>query len=577
MKIGGRPTMVHGSRRRLPPYAWTLGALVAALPTVALGLSCARQLSDTCDELGTCQAPPGADARAGDVGAEPACDPTKDPADEPCVLDNALGVFVASAAGIEGDTDAGEAGAESVNGDGSMARPYATIAQALANLGGKTRVYVCNGSYGEQVRLTTAVSVYGGLACAGDAGGRVWSYAGESAQVTPPSPGYALTVEGVDAGSVTLEDLSFTAPSATTQGTSSIAALVTSSVVTLRRVTLSAGNGADGEAGADGTQTPNYVGGAAPDGGTQVSPGPPGSGTLRISGGGGGVTQCLVFGASAGGDGGLGCDAGPGSPGLGAPGTATPEPPVTVPGRDGLPGGTLEDGGADASAVADNDPGADGLAGDGGVAPAAQDYGTLSPSGWMPSSGGNGDPGNPGQGGAGATDPLYGMCGTSTESIGGGGGGAGGCGGTGGQAGGGGGGSIALVSIASTVALTSCTVVTADGGNGGAGGAGQDGQAGGSGGNATFPAASAAGAPGGNGAGGSGGAGGIGGISAGIVESGSMITVDPTTSTKPGSPGAGGASGPAGRHGVGTLTTGVDGNPGASGSAGTAAAVLRLM
>jgi hypothetical protein len=140
MKSGGRPTMADGSRRRLPRYAWTLGALVAALSLVALGLSCAGPLSDACDELATCPAPSGVDARAADVGAEHACDPTKDPADEPCVLDNALGVFVASVAGMEGDIDAGEAGAEPANGDGSMARPYATIAQALANLGGKTRV-----------------------------------------------------------------------------------------------------------------------------------------------------------------------------------------------------------------------------------------------------------------------------------------------------------------------------------------------------------------------------------------------------------------------------------------------------
>jgi hypothetical protein len=572
---GLRRCALGGARQRLRALAWALGVLLGSLGAAALGLSCAGPLSDACDELGTCQAPSGADARAGDVGAEHACDPTKDPADEPCVLDNALGVFVAATAGIEGDADGGDAEAESPNGDGSMARPYATIAQALANLGGKTRVYVCNGSYGEQVRLTTAVSVYGGLACAGDGGDRVWSYAGDSAQVTSPSPGYALTVQGVDAGSVTLEDLSFTAPSATTPGASSIAALVTLSVVNLRRVTLSAGNGADGEAGADGTQNPNYTG-FAPDGGAQVRS----DGGLPISGGAGGVNACLQFGGSAGGDGGLGCSPGPSSPGLGTPGTANPEAPAAIAGRDGLPMGTVVsiDGGVAVTVSAD-DPGADGLAGDGGVAALAQVYGMLSSSGWTPSGGGDGDPGDPGQGGAGATDPLYGRCGTPTQSLGGGGGGAGGCGGSGGKGGGGGGVSIALVSIDSTVTVNECILTTGAAGTGGAGGAGQDGQAGGSGGDDSSGSdPHAPGAAGGNGAGGSGGAGGTGGISVGMLSTMSMITSDSATTTTLGAQGAGGVGGPAGRHPTGgVLTTGMDGNSGVSGNGGISMSLLELM
>ncbi len=85
---------------------------------------------------------------------------------------------------------------------------------------------------------------------------------------------------------------------------------------------------------------------------------------------------------------------------------------------------------------------------------------------------------------------------------------------------------------------------------------------------------------GGNGAGGSGGAGGTGGISVGILESGSTIMIDwrrpPSTSL--GAPGCR-RSGRPRREGTawGSLTTGVDGNSGASGSAGTAVAVLSLM
>jgi hypothetical protein len=560
--------------RRLAARAAVPTAILGAVSALVLAWACAGPVPDTCGELGTCGT---ADAgtTSADARTDGSCDPTLDPRDQPCVLDDTYGVFVAAPPDADGGVDAGEAGIGS--GNGTAASPFATIGQALANLGGKTRIYICSGAYREQVTLQAAVSLYGGLSCAADGG--VWSYAGSGTQVTSPSPAYALSVRGVDAGTVTIEDVSFASPDATEAGASSIAALIASSAVHLQRVTLAAGNGANGAGGADGVATPNYVG-AAPDGGLPVTAATPSNGYVPISGGGGGVNQCLLFGASAGGDGGLGCEAGPESPGLGTPGTATPAAPVTTAGRDGLPAGaTLEDGGADAGVVPYNDPGADGLAGAGGVAAAAPDYGTLSPSGWVPSPGGDGQPGDPGQGGAGATDPLYGFCGASIGDIGGGGGGAGGCGGAGGQGGSGGGASIALAALASAVELTSCTLIAADGGTGGAGGAGQDGQAGGAGaGNPNLPVANATGAAGGNGAGGSGGAGGPGGISVGLLESGSTVMTDmPTESTSLGAPGAGGAAGTLGRHGAGMLTTGVDGNPGASGNAGTSVAVLSLM
>jgi hypothetical protein len=575
---GLRRCALGGVRRRVRAHAWALGVLLGSLG-VALGLSCAGPLPDTCDELGTCgpgDAGPfdagdgrGANAMtdgAADVAMD-GCDPTKDPKDEPCVLDNAYGVFVASPVGVDGGTDAGEGGLGSGSGDGSMSQPYSTIAQALASLGNKTRVYLCNGLYGEPVSVTTAVSMYGGLSCAAGSAGPVWTYVGGSAQVSSPSPAVALSVTGVSSGVVTVEDVSFAAPDATAPGTSSIAALIAFSSVHLVRVTLSAGSGANGAAGAAGSMNPNYAG-LAPAGKAQVWTtvnglfGP-------VSGGAGGVNDCKQLGSSVGGNGGLGCV---GS--VGTAGTSNPQAPVTTPGRDGLAMGPVDGG----PAIAANDPGADGVPGDGGVAAPAQIYGTLSPSGWVPSAGGDGTPGNPGQGGAGATDPLLNQCTVATQDIGGGGGGSGGCGGAGGAGGGGGGASIALASVGSTIDLTGGTLLAAAAGTGGQGGAGEDGQAGAPGGDdSSFSGLHAAGGGGGNGAGGSGGAGGIGGISAGIVESGSRITADPTTNTKPGSPGAGGTAGPGGRYSPGILMTGMDGHPGASGSAGTAVAVLSLM
>jgi hypothetical protein len=565
------------------------------VPTIVLGLSCGP-LPETCAELGTCavavgdagpEAAPDTCAElgtcavaVGDAGPEAAepfadgpveqtCDPTKEPKDDPCVLDETYGVFVSADLPSSAD-DSGEGGSE--GGQGTRSQPYTTIAQALANLGGKQRVYVCNGFFGEQVSITSPVSMYGGLSCDG-----VWSYVGGSAQsgaqVVSPSPAYALSVAGLDAGSVTIEDMSFASPGATAPGSSSVAAIIVSASVRLVRVTLSAGSGADGGAGADGNADPNYLG-AAPAGGAQAWTTLNGQFSPE-SGGIGSVNQCTTFGASAGGNGGLGCAA---SAAMGTAGRSKPEPPVTTPGQDGLPMGAALAG--DAGVALGNDPGADGQAGIGGTAAPSQVYGTLAAGGWTPSPGGSGAAGSPGQGGAGATDPLYGQCAVAAQDIGGGGGGAGGCGGAGGQGGAGGGASIALASLGSTITLTTCTLSASDSGTGGAGGAGQDGQGGAAGGDdMSFSGMHAAGAAGGNGAGGSGGAGGTGGISVGILEADSTVSIDMPTSasTTLGAPGAGGAAGPAGRHGAGALTTGTDGNAGASGSAGTALAVLRLM
>jgi hypothetical protein len=503
------------------------------------------------------------------------CDPAADPSDQPCVLDNAYGVFVASPADA-GSPDGGDAGPSGLAADGSMAHPYPTIAQALANLGTKTRVYVCNGIFGEEVTVTSPVSIYGGLSCAAGSAGAVWSYVGGQAQVAPASPSPALAVIGVDAGAVTLEDLSFAAANASAPGSSSIAALIASASVHLVRVSLGAGQGAAGAPGSDGIASPNYAG-PAPSGGPQVSI-VAGAGVVGVSGGAGGVNQCMQVGVSAGGDGGLGC-----STGIGTAGSSTPSAPSGA-GRDGLPFGfELSDGGLCAA----NDPGADGLAGEGGAPSPALVYGTLSPSGWVPSPGADGPPGNPGQGGAGASDPLYeppGMpsaCGAPTESIGGGGGGAGGCGGSGGKGGAGGGASIALAAIDSAVHLEQCDLHASAAGAGGAGGTGQDGQAGGAGGDdVAFAQTHAAGAPGGNGAGGSGGAGGTGGISVGVFSVRGQITYDPSTgqSITLGPPGAGGPAGAAGKHPTaGLLTTGFDGNPGAPGAAGASGAFLQGM
>src|SRR5580704_4748625 len=170
-----------GARKRRAPRRldrWLLrctgapGVVLGAFGIAAMGLSCRGQLSNACDEFGTCAPSARADASVEASIDASSCDPTKDPKDEPCVLDDAYGVFVASSAGVDEGADAGEVGVDSGSGDGSMSQPYATITQALANLGSKTRIYVCNGVYNEQVNVTAAVSLFGGLSCAAG----VWAY-----------------------------------------------------------------------------------------------------------------------------------------------------------------------------------------------------------------------------------------------------------------------------------------------------------------------------------------------------------------------------------------------------------------
>jgi hypothetical protein len=512
------------------------------------------------------------------------CDPTVDPKIDPCVLDDAYGVFVASPVADDGGagglaSDAGSATDGGTIGDGSASHPFSTIGAALDHLAGKSRIYVCSGLYAEEVSVTTAVSLFGGLTCANGA----WTYDGSLAEVRSPST-QSLVVDDVGSGTVTIEDMVFASRDANSSdppGTSSIAAFVAASTVNLRRVTLVAGAGSDGAAGADGAANPNYTTAAATNGNSPdfSGTGLDGEYSCPCSAGAASINTCTRHGSSTGGAGGSGCQ----GLGLASAGQSQPSAP-SAPGRDGLPVGyVFPDGGINAA----TDPGADGLAGAAGLGAAAQNFGGLiAPAAWLPSPGGDGAPGEPGQGGAGGTDPLYMNCGESLTAgdidPGGGGGAAGGCGGSGGSGGGGGGASIALATAEGFVDLKECSLVSGPAGAGGAGGAGQNGQAGGS---ITIfrgfeNGPESPGGAGGNGGGGSGGAGGTGGVSAGIVYQGTQLTYDAATfaAIALGAPGIGGLGGAAGVHRASaTFATGNDGSHGAPGMAGTSIAVLKAM
>ena len=151
------------------------------------------------------------------------------PSAESCLVSDQYAVFVD--------------GTAAAAGDGTQAKPFRTIGNALTAAGGKL-ILVCDTTYTEQVTLTAGARLYGGFKCSD------WSYdAGQRAVVAPSSEGYALEVDSVTEP-VVIEDVEFHAADASTAGASSVAAFVSGAKdVTLRRDKLVAGAG---KAGADG-------------------------------------------------------------------------------------------------------------------------------------------------------------------------------------------------------------------------------------------------------------------------------------------------------------------------------------
>jgi hypothetical protein len=406
-------------------------------------------------------------------------------------------------------------------GDGSREYPYATLEAAVeAAVSEGKRVYACatEGAFEEPLVLSATedgIQLFGRLDCAD------WSVDAELSAPVAPESGLALIIEGMSEG-VTLDGFSFESADATELGESSVAGLVRSSQnVTLRGVSLTAG---DGAAGADGATVPVEF----PDKETELdgNDGPLGS---NATPGAGGVVECAAGGTS---EGGVGGTSYPSSPGAGLPNYDGPggEAGLTLPELESVCDLGLGSNGADAPA---SEPGS-----------GASSYGRLVSGGWAPAAGMPGDPGLPGQGGGGGAGSALGA---------GAGGGAGSCGGAGGAPGQGGGASIALLLDSAPVTLIDTELVTGNAGDGGAGDEGQQGQLeGGDGGLGSL--GSCAGGAGGLGGDGGAGGGGAGGISVGVVVVGDAPTLTDTVIT----------TGSAGDSGVGGEPGGNDGIDGVS-------------
>ena len=455
-----------------------------SLLIVGFGLTgCPASTPDLCD-YGACDAPDASPDSPADVAIDAPlnCDLTKEPKDSPACIADSVGVFVDATNGLDSN-------------DGSKGKPFKTIGSGLSKVGNRPRLYICEGTYSENVKVATATSLYGGFTCG--------TWAADGKVVAIDATGIVVTVTTTSA--VKVVELTLKAHAAATPGSSAVGALCASgSTVTFSRVKVLADAGKDGAPGVEDVTVPAQA--------------TKGTNSSAVAGGINAACTC-PDGITTGGSG--------GNPSTGGGSTGDP---TTADGGAGGTGGTV-------TCLAN---GAAGFGKDGASAtagapgPGASKLGTLADPGWTPTAGTDGTAGLRAQGGGGG--------GART----GGGGGAGGCGGCGGKLGGGGGGggaSLGVVSFNATVVLVSCELTTAGAGNGGVGGKGQVGQLGGNPG-LDINAVGCNGGQGGNGGPGGSGGGGSGGLSVGVLWKGAAApTIDPSTTAKITVAGKGGTKG----------------------------------
>ncbi|WP_437327469.1 hypothetical protein [Sorangium sp. So ce381] len=458
---------------------WIRGTL--GLVILLCGCGFWDNVTDDCERMLTCDhfVPTG----HGGGGTNPACEP--DPTEDASTVTDECAVFASTNA--------------APGGDGTKEKPYASLAEAVANAHGK-RVLACtSGAFAESVTIEAGVEVIGGFDC--DAGW-TWSEAARSAIEGPPDQ-IALTL-GEGANGAKVRSFAVRAASATKAGGSSIGVAVADIEAELVQVEVTA---SDGMAGADGKMPIErpYTGASGSTNTASFAC----IMDVSVYGGDPGVTIC-EDGETRGGQGGLG-----GIPGMdddnGRPGQAgTPLPDPILPDSPGL-GGM---GQTEMSECEQGRPGRDGASDTHGAAGRAT---TLALTGIAGGDGAPGITGKKGQGGGGGGGAKAGYyCGNPRSPVeasgaSGGGGGAGGCGGKGGGGGQAGGSSIGILSLGTKLVLTEVTVAAGKAGNGGKGGLGRPGASGGSGGTAGD-----AGPLGGSGCnGGRGGTGGRGGLGGG--------------------------------------------------------------
>jgi hypothetical protein len=360
------------------------------------------------------------------------------------------------------------------NADGSLAHPFDSVSAgiALAQKVGK-RVYVCAGTYREQLTIVDSISVIGSLDCGATS---FWKKGHARSRIEAPA---SPAIRAKDITSPTrLEGLDVVAPNATGRGGSSIGLLADhAGALVIANTKITAGDATDG---VDGSDAPQLLQTEQVDGERALPEGACGS-----------SNSCVWF---------------------NFPGVASPHwvaKPVkggasacrgrggeVIKGEDGGEGGAtlymsklwyfrgvlyrFWSGDTPAGGVR---TGTAGTAGSDGVPPVT--FGRLDADGYHGDDGKAGTDGAPGHGGSGGTgsapkksaidvgdnEPWAGNSGA--------GGGAGGCPGLAGTGGTGGGASIAVALVESPLTLDSTELTTGRGGNAGRGVFGSDPTAGG--------------------------------------------------------------------------------------------------
>ncbi|WP_437734962.1 hypothetical protein [Sorangium sp. So ce1335] len=431
---------------------------------------------------------------AGGGPPNPACE--GDPTEDASAVRDECAVFASATA---------EAG-----GDGTKAKPYASLGEAVAKANGKRVLACASGAFGESVTIEAGVEVIGGFDCDAE-----WAWSAEArSAIEGPAGAVALTMtEGASGAKV--RSFAIRAASATEPGGSSIGVAVADVEAELAQVDVTAGDAMDGANGETPGEAPQ-VGASAPMNVSNACTNP-----SVVFGGDPGVTEC-EDGETRGGAGGPGGITGTkeGNGEKGADGVPLPE---QNPSNRGIGGSGQTDPADECNA------GANGKSGDSGDPGIASSDTTLTLAGIVGGDGQSGTPGKRGQGGGGGGGAKAGVfCpgagGTTVDGVGasGGGGGAGGCGGKGGGGGKAGGSSLGIVSLGTKLVLTDVTVAVGKAGNGGNGAGGRGGAPGGSGapGGTASPLGGSIGCRGGDGGqGGMGGpgAGGRGGHAVGIA------------------------------------------------------------
>lgn len=356
--------------------------------------------------------------------------------------------------------------------NGTRSAPLATVSAGirLAKQYGR-RVYVCAGTYKENVVMEDGVPMLGGIDCTTD-----WKFSKTTrARIEAPSSPAVIAKNITTA--TRLDGFEILAPDAALASEHSMAVFAVDSVgLTIAHSRLQAGRGGDGTNGAAPTTlipsgNPNGVDGepALRCGAGQCT-----TASTLAAGGNGACSGVAGHDGFAGGTGGRG-----GTYDITIQGVWTPVKYASKIGMltllfddttsDGLAG--QGPGGAGGTSGVHAQDGAAGLAGKDGHNGSSYGY-ALAADGLTVASGTKGTDGEPGKGGGGEGGTASGLpqlTGGRTRGWGGPGGGAGGCPGLAGEAGTGGGASIALAAYASPVRVEACELVTSTGGNGGQG------------------------------------------------------------------------------------------------------------